>query len=45
VADAPEFRRPVYAVYPQASAQEALFQLVLGGLRAIAKTEAAESEN
>ena len=45
VAEAPEFRRPVYAVYPQAAAQEALFQLVLGGLRGIAKTEAAESEN
>lgn len=44
VAEAPEFRRPVYAVYPQASAQEPLFQTVLGGLRDVAKTEAAKSE-
>ena len=44
VVSAPEFRRPAYAVYPQASAQEPLFQLVLGGLRDLAKKEAAASE-
>lgn len=41
---APEFRRPAYAVYPQASAEEDFFKVALGGLRDLAATEAAQSE-
>ncbi len=41
VAAAPEFRRPAYAVYPQAMAQEAFFQVALNGLRELAAAEAA----
>lgn len=44
VQGAPEFRRPAYAVYPQASAQEPRFQVALQGLRDLAAAEAAESE-
>ncbi|HLI12165.1 MAG TPA: LysR family transcriptional regulator [Alphaproteobacteria bacterium] len=42
VAEAPEFRRPAYAVYPQASAQEPLFTVALKGLRDLAAAEAEE---
>jgi DNA-binding transcriptional LysR family regulator len=44
VEGAPEFRRPAYAVYPQAATQEARFMVALGGLRDLAAAEAAESE-
>lgn len=42
VEGAPEFRRPAYAVYPQASAQEGLVPPALKGLREIAASEAEE---
>lgn len=44
VEGAPEFRRPAYAVYPQASAQENLLKVAIQGLRDLAATEALQSE-
>ena len=42
VRDAPQFRRPAYAVYLQASGQEKRFALALRGLRDLAAAEAEE---
>jgi DNA-binding transcriptional LysR family regulator len=42
VQGAPEFRRPAYAVYPQASAQDKFFTVALGGLRDLAAAESEE---
>jgi LysR family transcriptional regulator, flagellar master operon regulator len=44
VKEAPDFRRPVYAVYPQSSAQESVLKVAFKGLRDLAATEAAASD-